>query len=402
MRTIRLSLSLLALAVLVLPEAARAHGDNELPLYVAPGGADTGDCLDADRPCASIGYALSRTGKGGQVLVAEGSYKIENAEDVFHLVSGAVQVSGGYRKSRSLAPAVAGRGVSLLSGVPFQYREELESRGFEVVADTKGNDDERAATARSLLGLHQRLKTSMDATPCSGGAAAGLPCDKVDLLSHVGLLDVSATPTAGNDIWGFVDLNTGREYAIVGYSLGTSVFDVTDATNPREVGFVDGQSATWRDIKVYQYFDTAADRWQAFAYVTTDGSTDGLFVIDLTRLPHAISRVSYASDITRAHNIYATNTDYATGISLTGDTPTLIIAGSNLGASNGRGKFRNYALDRPAGRRRSYLVAWAPAICTMRRRSSSRTRGKTRNASMAVTIARCCSISTRTRSSYGT
>ena len=345
MRADRILSSCIVMTSLLLAGEAMAHGDNELPLYVAPGGTDSGDCIDADSPCSSIGYALTRAGKGGRILVAEGRYDIASAEDVFHLVSGAVQVSGGYRKALSATSTT--RGTSVLTGVPFQYREELEARGFEVVADLKGAERENVAAADELLSLHRSLKSSIAATPCAGGNAAGLPCNDVDLLSHVGFVDVSAIPDAGNDIWGFVDLNTGREYAIVGFSLGTAVFDVTDATNPREVGFIDGQSAVWRDIKVYQHFDTVLDRWQAFAYVTTDGSTDGLFVIDLTGLPHSIRRVSYSSDITRAHNVYATNTDYSTGLSLTGTTPTLIIAGSDLGLNNGRGRFRNYALTNP-------------------------------------------------------
>ncbi len=116
-------------------------------------------------------------------------------------------------------------------------------------------------------------KSSRAATPCVGGMAAGFPCDAVDLLSQVEFVDVSATPTAANDVWGFVDLNTGREYAFAGFNLGTAVFDITDPENPREVGFVAGQDAIWRDIKVYQFFDSVADRWKAYAYVTTDGAS---------------------------------------------------------------------------------------------------------------------------------
>ena len=85
--------------------------------------------------------------------------------------------------------------------------------------------------------LHQQLKSSIPFTPCVGGTAAGLPCEQVDLLSHVGFEDISATPSAGADVWGFVDLNTGREYAIAGFNIGTGVFDVTDPTNPARSWF---------------------------------------------------------------------------------------------------------------------------------------------------------------------
>jgi len=119
---------------------------------------------------------------------------------------------------------------------------------------------------------------------------------------------------------------------------------VTDAETPREVGFVDGQSTTWRDIKVHQFWNTADGRWNAYAYVTADNASDGLFIIDLSQLPHRIARISYASDFAEAHNVFLTDTDFATGLSLTGDAPNLILAGSNL--SDGR--FRTYSLADPA------------------------------------------------------
>ena len=66
---------------------------------------------------------------------------------------------------------------------------------------------------------------------------------------------VSAFPGSAADVWGFTDLNTNREYAIITYNIGTAVFDVTDPENPVEVGFVDGQNTSWRDVKVTQAFN---------------------------------------------------------------------------------------------------------------------------------------------------
>ena len=174
------------------------------------------------------------------------------------------------------------------------------------------------------------------------GSPAVFPCNEVDLLAHI----ADRTPAArGADIWGFLDLNTNREYAIVGYSSGTAVFDVTDAENPREVGFINGQSTTWRDIKVHQFWNPTEARWNAYAYVVADNASDGLFIIDLNQLPHSIARVSYSSDFSAAHNVYLTDTDFSTGLSITGDTPTLILAGSS---DQNDGRFRSYSLANPA------------------------------------------------------
>lgn len=320
-----------------------ALADSEIPIFVAEHGVDSGDCTNVDAPCASISYALSRAGKGSQVRVSTGRYSVSDAADVIRIVSGATDIVGGYQFDQGNANY--SRGTSVLVGVPAQYRDQLAARGFEIVADQKGDETKVLSELAKVNAAQDRLKSGAVAANCVGGMASGLPCSNVDLLSHVAHAQISAMPVNSNDIWGFVDLNTGREYAIAGFNIGTAVFDVTDAANPREVGFIDGQSEVWRDIKVYQFFDSSDNRWKAYAYVTTDGSTtDGLFVIDMTTLPHAISRVNYQSDILSAHNVYAANADYSTGISLTGAVPTLIVAGSNIG----NGNYRAYSLANPA------------------------------------------------------
>ncbi len=326
----------------LLTSLAYAHGDGEKPLFVAPDGVDAGRCQDAASPCRTINYALRWVGKGGQIRVAGGAYDVTNTEDLFQLIGDDIDIRGGYDTEDDFAAPSSG--ATTLTGVPTAYADLMSKRGFHVVVDRKGIDHRMVAQATKLLAVHESLKSSMPATPCNGGSASGLPCNNVDLLSHVGSADMSANPGNGADVWGFVDLNSNREYAIVGFQNGTAVFDVTDAEDPREVGFIDGQDTVWRDIKVYQFWNTVTDRWNAHAYVTTDGSSDGLFIIDLSGLPHSIGRLNYPSDFSAAHNVYATNTDFGTGLSLTGDPPTLVIAGSNQNS----GPYRAYSVDNPA------------------------------------------------------
>ena len=335
--------SVAALVAVVAAVPALAHSELEKPLFVSTNGTDSGRCQDPASPCATIGYALQRVGKGGQIRVATGTYEIEDVRDLFHMVSGVVNVRGGYRRSDQFQSP--GARATNLVGVPQEYRALLGSRGFHIVADRKTLSREMVVETERLLALQDRLQSSeLTAAPCVGGQSGGLACSNAELLSHVALSEVSASPAGAMDVWGFVDLNTNREYAIVGYRTGTGVFDISDAENPVEVGFIDGASAGWRDIKVHQYFNDVDDRWNAFAYVTTDNAGNGLFVIDLTNLPHSISRRSYVSDFSAAHNVFASNIDYSTGLSLTGDTPHLVIAGSN----NGGGRFRLYSLANPA------------------------------------------------------
>jgi choice-of-anchor B domain-containing protein len=314
---------LLSSFVLLLAGPAALADTDEPPLHVAPGGQDAGNCLEADAPCRSLDYALQRVGKNGRIRVAAGEYTLDAPENVFYLLSDAVDIE-------------AEPGATLIGVLP-DFASDLGARGFRVIADSKGIDRQLAA---DLTATRDLLQASQQASACTGGFADGFPCNNVDLLSRVP--DRSST-ASGADIWGFLDLNTNREYAIMGFSTGTAVYDVTDPQDPREVGFIDGQRTTWRDIKIYQFWDTGEQRFDAYAYVTADNASDGLFIIDLTDLPQRISRVTYRSDFREAHNVYMTKADFSTGLALTDDAPVLIIAGSN--ASDGR--FRAYALDNP-------------------------------------------------------
>jgi choice-of-anchor B domain-containing protein len=328
-------------ALLCSSAIALAHGDTDEPLFVASAGSDIGDCKDRSNPCQSISYALKRAGKGGQIRVSAGTYEIENAEDLFHIVSGTIDVFGGFLFENDFRPTL--QHVSTLTNVPAQFRTQLERHGFQVIADSKGAERQINLRTEKLLALDTRLQSNMTAAPCTGGTVNGLNCDSVDLLSHMAFGDISDSPNAAADVWGFVDLNTKREYAIIGLDSGTAIIDISNAEIPVEVDFVPGQTATWRDIKVYQIFDQNEARWKAYAYVTTDGASDGLFVIDLSGLPHSVNRINYSSDFSSAHNVYATRTDFSTGISQTGDTPALIIAGSNIDS----GQYRAYSLENP-------------------------------------------------------
>lgn len=312
-----------ALAVLSFSSAAMADSD-EPPLFVVATGSDAGNCQSVTAPCRTIAYALGQVGKNGQIRVGDGSFELSDLADTIYLLSGAIDVRGSY--------AIGSR--STLIGVAPEFAGDLEAKGFRVIVDTKGLNQAAVQT-------HLSVQSSAAATVCASGFAGSFPCSNVDLLAHV----ADRTPSArGADIWGFMDLNTHREYAIVGYSSGTAVFDVTDAENPREVGFVNGQSTTWRDIKVHQFWNATDSRWNTYAYITADNASDGLFIIDHSQLPHRIARISYPSDFAEAHNVYLLDTDFSTGISITGNAPTLILAGSNL--SDGR--YRSYELSNPA------------------------------------------------------
>ncbi|MGE0174889.1 MAG: LVIVD repeat-containing protein [Oligoflexales bacterium] len=116
--------------------------------------------------------------------------------------------------------------------------------------------------------------------------AKSMASEKLALLSQM-------NKYAGyNDVWGYTDPN-GREYALLGVVNGTSVVDITDAPNIREVAFIESANSIWKDIKTYKNY----------AYVVNE-SGGGLQVLDLSDLPNSVKLVNTYTEIRTSHNIW--------------------------------------------------------------------------------------------------
>ncbi|MCY3837308.1 MAG: choice-of-anchor B family protein [Gammaproteobacteria bacterium] len=308
-----------------------ARGDDAIPRYVAQQGEDRGDCSLPVRPCRTIQYALSVAGKGDQVRVAGGSYQLSDVGDALVVVAGAVDVRGGFDRFDHFLLQSPETNRTSLTGVPVAFRAHLDALGFHVVADRKMID----ATASAAIDGFEVTQVGQGAAPCSDNVAGGYPCKDVDLLYHLARSDLSSSPASIADVWGFVDLNTQREYALLGMMNGLAVVDVTDPTAPFEVGTVPGALSGWRDVKVTQRYDVAEDRWNTYAYVSTEYG-GRLVVVDLTGLPNHV-RLARRSD-TSAHNVYVSNVDYTTGVPLDESRapPVLQVLGSPINSGAAR------------------------------------------------------------------
>ena len=153
---------------------------------------------------------------------------------------------------------------------------------------------------------------------CTAGNAGDFTCNGISLSKRVPFDSMDGT--AGNDIWGWVDSQSGNEYALMGMTNGTAFVDVTDPENPVFLGRMPTQTGNsgWRDIKVYQ----------DHAYVVADNAgAHGLQVFDLTRLRGLTSPQTFSADVlygdfANAHNI-AINEDtgfaYAVGTNTCGE-----------------------------------------------------------------------------------
>jgi len=156
------------------------------------------------------------------------------------------------------------------------------------------------------------------------GKVSGFGCSNTSLISFLPIRDLGGRRgTSLNDNWGWTDSTTGREYALVGRTDGTSFVDVTDPARPRYLGDLPltkgANPAAWRDVKVYKNH----------AFIVADGAgAHGVQVFDLTRLRSVREPQTFTEDVLydrvgSSHNIVMneeTGFAYAVGVSGSGDT----------------------------------------------------------------------------------
>jgi len=220
------------------------------------------------------------------------------------------QASGSWTSAQQLAPegispgaffgasvavsgdrAVVGAlGTDFGQGTGFVFSRRSGSWGFERALIDEGG------LAASITGGE---------IECTSGVAQGFDCADVDLVAF---LPVSALGGERgilvNDLWGWTDPQTGREYVIMGRFDGTVFVDITNPTNPRVLGELpktEGSTGNlWRDMKVYRNH----------AFIVADGAgAHGVQVFDLTRLrdasggPVVFDETAHYDGIHSAHNI---------------------------------------------------------------------------------------------------
>ncbi len=150
------------------------------------------------------------------------------------------------------------------------------------------------ASAQSRSAAHDDVEWELDRqAPYAGAgwleseggtAAVEFPSSGIDLRSWISLPEFDPATSAANDCWGYV-APSGREYALIGLSLGTAFVEVTDPGNAQIVDVVAGPTSSWRDIKTYQQF----------AYAVSEGG-GGIQVFDLSLIDDGV--VSLVNTIT--------------------------------------------------------------------------------------------------------
>jgi len=186
------------------------------------------------------------------------------------------------------------------------------------------HDSAKLAFGDTLLGT--QLDAQMQAlgsAQCENGMAGIYPCNNVDLESFVPLPVLGGA--TGNDVWGWTDGKSKREFAIMGTSTSTGFVEVTDAKNPVLIGTLPTRGTPdfvlWRDIKVDGHY----------AFIVSEISGSGLQVFDLRRLLTASTATPtvFTSDATYDRFSHAHN------ISINQETDVAYVVGSNTCGVNG-------------------------------------------------------------------
>ena len=167
--------------------------------------------------------------------------------------------------------------------------------------DGTHNHDHDRPEAQDMAAVPQEMLAQV---ACSGGMAGEYPCRNVDLLSNLPLnLMGGGSGSAG---WGWVDPQTGKEYALVGRTNGTSFVDISNPASPVYLGNLPTAtgSSSWRELSVHNNH----------AYIVSDNNgAHGMQIFNLTRLRGVTSPQTFAADARstsfgRGHTIHINNT----------------------------------------------------------------------------------------------
>ncbi len=232
-------------------------------------------------------------GLAGTVMVfaREGAAWVEKQQ----LTQRAVGLGGLFGMAIGVAgdeAVIGGPFAEFFEGAGYAYRREATGEWR-----SRGTVVDKPAAMAAVGGADVR---------CADGKAAGFDCQQVDLLAFVPTAALGAKRGIMlNDIWGWTDAASGREFALVGRMDGTAFVEVTNPNQPRYVGELPlHQGATpnlWRDIKVYK----------DHAYIVADNAgPHGVQVFDLRQLltapgpnPVTFTETAHYDKIASAHNI---------------------------------------------------------------------------------------------------
>lgn len=219
------------------------------------------------------------------------------------------------RSPLSIACAALILAAALLAAVAFPAQA-----GFETPVPFNPNDPGADLRIRFLADQQPAEALAPQAmTPCVGGMAGSYPCNNIDLGAF--LPNAAIGGGSASSIWGWTDPLTGKEYALMGRTNGTSFVDITDPANPIYLGNLPTatSSSSWRELKAYE----------TYAYIISDSNgSHGMQVFDLTQLRNVTSPpVTFTAP---RYTLFGSAHD----ITINPDTGYLYVTGISTGGAN--------------------------------------------------------------------
>lgn len=226
----------------------------------------------------------------------------------------------------------------------------LSTDAFAQVAD--GKQAAAAKAAPIVSDLEPSASVIVNEVPCEDGFAGRYTCENIDMVAFLpkAVLGVDLF-TNMNDIWGWTDPDTGKEYVLAAREDGTSFIDISDPVNPIVLGDLPMTAGTtprvWRDLKVYSNH----------VYIVADNAgAHGIQIFDLTQLrnidpadtPITFQETAIYTGVEKSHNIVIneeTGFGYAVGSETCGGGFHIIDLSDPVNPS-----FVNCYLDSAAGR----------------------------------------------------
>ncbi len=296
---------------LTMEDGAWAVGDRLLP-FDGPARGSFGTMIGLADGEVWVGSSGFR-GAGGNPYIGRLSDDGAGWDGVGRIDTPEEMVGGGFGRALDAQTTTAVVGAS---GTGF-------GSGSAVVYERRGGDWEVATVIESQPEGFESI--TGDEITCQNGTAGDWGCSDVDMVSFLSVSDMGGERGVRvNDVWGWTDSDTGKEYALVGMTNQAVFVDISDNSNPVYLGrlpMTEGANgSSWRDVKVYENH----------AYVVSDGAGQhGMQIFDLTRLrdvsgePQTFEADGVYDRIASAHNIVInqeTGFGYAVGASSGGET----------------------------------------------------------------------------------
>lgn len=149
--------------------------------------------------------------------------------------------------------------------------------------------------SRRIL-LHTLLASALAASAIAPARAHQPPARNMETLAHLNQYPVPADGIRWpySSCWVYVHQD-GREYALLGVSSGTAIYNITDPESPYRVGFIDGPPSIWREMKSYR----------SWVYVVTEGTGTGrgVQIVRMTDPEQPVLVNTYVGSFIRSHTV---------------------------------------------------------------------------------------------------